>query len=218
MSVAGTDRGLSLFEAASRTELAAVADNEMHIPVFPNGCHACEVAVDPETGSVEILRYTAVDDVGRAINPLIVDGQIHGGIVQGLGQAMWEQCVTDQASHQPVCGSFMDYAMPRADHFPSFTTALNEVRSPTNPLGVKAGGEGGTTPAPAAVVNAIVGCVAARLASPISRCRRRRSGSGRRSGRARDGGVAMLLYSRSKGQAVPSGAVSAGNACARRFR
>ena len=154
--VAGTDRGLSLFEAASDAGLAAVADNEMHTPVFPNGCHVCEVEVDPETGAVEILRYAAVDDVGRAINPLIVDGQTHGGIAQGVGQAMWERCVNDRVSHQPLCGSFMDYAMPRADHFPSFDTALNEVRSPTNPLGVKAGGEGGTTPAPAVVVNAIV--------------------------------------------------------------
>ncbi len=157
--VAGTDRFLSLFEAAARVELAAVADNEMHTPVFPNGCHVCEVEVDPETGLVEILRYAAVDDVGRAINPLIVDGQTHGGIVQGVGQAMWEQCVNDPASHQPLCGSFMDYAMPRADHFPSFATALNEVPSPTNPLGVKAGGEGGTTPAPAVIVNAIVDAV-----------------------------------------------------------
>ena len=158
-AVAGTDRGATLYEvarAAGGGALAAVADNEMHTPVFPNGCHVCEVEVDPETGAVEILRYAAVDDVGRAINPLIVDGQTHGGIVQGVGQAMWELCVNDPVSRQPLAGSFMDYALPRADRFPFFDTALNEVPSPTNPLGVKAGGEGGTTPAPAVIVNAIL--------------------------------------------------------------
>jgi carbon-monoxide dehydrogenase large subunit len=161
--VAGTDRTLSLFEAAraDRPEgfepgLSAVEANEMHTPVFPNGCHVCEVEVDPETGRVEILRYAAVDDVGRAINPLIVDGQTHGGIVQGVGQAMWEQCVFEPETGQPLSGSFMDYAMPRADQFPSFATALNEVPSPTNPLGIKAGGEGGTTPALGVIVNAVV--------------------------------------------------------------
>jgi carbon-monoxide dehydrogenase large subunit len=161
-TVAGTDRSLTLFEAAGAAPqanvngLSAVEDNEMHTPVFPNGCHVCEIEVDPETGALDIVRYTAVDDVGRAINPLIVDGQTHGGIVQGVGQAMWEQCVFDPNSGQPLCGSFMDYAMPRADQFPSFATALNEVPSPTNPLGVKAGGEGGTTPAPGVIVNAVV--------------------------------------------------------------
>jgi carbon-monoxide dehydrogenase large subunit len=161
--VAGTDRALTIFEVAraetpdgSEPGLSAVEDNEMHTPVFPNGCHVCEVEVDPETGAVDIVRYAAVDDVGRAINPLIVDGQTHGGIVQGVGEAMWEQCVFDPESGQPLAGSFMDYGMPRADHFPSFATALNEVPSPTNPLGVKAGGEGGTTPAPGVIVNAVV--------------------------------------------------------------
>ena len=149
--VAGTDRRATLYEvarAADGAELAAVADIEIHTPVFPNGCHVCEVEVDPETGAVDIVRYAAVDDVGRAINPLIVDGQTHGGIVQGVGQAMWEACVNDPESGQPLAGSFMDYALPRADQFPFFATALNEVPSPTNPLGIKAGGEGGTTPAP----------------------------------------------------------------------
>ena len=158
-AVAGTDRAVTLYEvaaAADSGELGVVADNEMHTPVFPNGCHVCEVEVDPETGEVEIVRYAAVDDVGRAINPLIVDGQTHGGIVQGVGQAMWEACVNDPDSQQPLAGSFMDYALPRADRFPLFATALNEVPSPTNPLGVKAGGEGGTTPALAVIVNAIV--------------------------------------------------------------
>ena len=127
--------------------LAVAADNEMHDPVFPNGCAICEVEVDPDTGHVEITRYAAVDDVGRCINPLIVHGQTHGGIAQGVGQAMWEQCYVEPSSGQPLCGSFMDYGMPRSDTLPSFKAEIVEVLSPTNPLGIKAGGEGGTTPA-----------------------------------------------------------------------
>ena len=165
--VAGTDKQIDLFDlqrqAMQRTDLpedlqgglSVIQDNEMHTPVFPNGCHVCEMEIDQETGVPQITRYNAIDDVGRAINPLIVDGQTHGGIVQGVGQAMWEQCVFDEDG-QPLCGSFMDYGMPRADHFPSFATELNEVPSPTNPLGVKAGGEGGTTPALAVIVNAAI--------------------------------------------------------------
>jgi aerobic carbon-monoxide dehydrogenase large subunit len=136
--------------------LAAAADNEMHDPVFPNGCAVCEVEVDPETGWVDITRYAAVDDVGRCINPMIVHGQTHGGIAQGVGEAMWEQCFIDPASGQPLCGSLMDYGMPRADNLPSFKTEIVEVLSPTNPLGIKAGGEGGTTPALAVVISAII--------------------------------------------------------------
>jgi aerobic carbon-monoxide dehydrogenase large subunit len=136
--------------------IAAVTDNEMHDPVFPNGTAICEVEVDPDTGNVKIMRYASVDDVGRCINPLIVDGQTHGAIVQGVGQAMWEQCYTDPDSGQPLCGSLMDYGMPRADALPSFVTEIAEVLSPTNPLGIKAGGEGGTTAAPAVMVSAIV--------------------------------------------------------------
>ena len=161
--VSGTDRSMTIYELASAAvskglpedALSVIVDNEMHTPVFPNGCHICETEVDPETGHVRITRYAAVDDVGRAINPLIVDGQTHGGLVQGVGQAMWEQCVFDGAG-QPLSGSFMDYGMPRADHFPSFKTELHEVPSPTNPLGVKAGGEGGTTAALGVIVNAVV--------------------------------------------------------------
>jgi aerobic carbon-monoxide dehydrogenase large subunit len=152
-TVAGTDHGVGLFELAGGLEVAR--DNEMHEPVFPNGCHVCEVEVDPETGVVSLVRYAAVDDVGRAINPLIVDGQTHGGIVMGLGQALCEACVVDPASGQTLTGTLMDYAVPRAADAPSFVTRLNEVPSPTNPLGVKAGGEGGTTPAPAVVASAI---------------------------------------------------------------
>jgi aerobic carbon-monoxide dehydrogenase large subunit len=136
--------------------LAVAMDNEMHEPVFPNGCAVCEVEIDPDTGAIDITRYAAVDDVGRCINPLIVHGQTHGGIAQGVGQALWEQCVIEPDSGQPLCGSMMDYGMPRADGFPSFTTEIVEVLSPTNPLGIKAGGEGGTTPALAVIVSAIV--------------------------------------------------------------
>jgi carbon-monoxide dehydrogenase large subunit len=135
--------------------IAVVTDNEMHEPVFPNGTAICEVEIDPDTGAIAITRYASVDDVGRAINPLIVHGQTHGAIAQGVGQAMWEQCYTDPDSGQPLIGSLMDYGMPRDDTLPSFRTEISEVLSPTNPLGIKAGGEGGTTAAPAAVVSAI---------------------------------------------------------------
>ena len=136
--------------------IAVVTDNEMHEPVFPNGCAICEVEVDPDTGAVTITRYASVDDVGRCINPLIVHGQTHGAIVQGIGQAMWEQCYIEPDSGQPLIGSLMDYGLPRADALPSFRTEIAEVLSPTNPLGIKAGGEGGTTAAPATIISAIV--------------------------------------------------------------
>jgi len=141
--------------------LSVVSDNEMHDPVFPNGCAVCECEVDPETGLVEITRYTAVDDVGRCINPMIVHGQSHGGIAQGIGQAMGEECCLSPQSGQPMSGSLMDYAIPRSNTLPSFTSEIVEVLSPTNPFGIKAGGEGGTTPAPAAVVNALVDALSA---------------------------------------------------------
>jgi len=140
--------------------LAVVTDNEMHEPVFPNGCAICEIEIDPSSGGLELTRYTSVDDVGRCINPLIVDGQTHGAIVQGIGQALWEQCVVESGSGQPLCGSFMDYGMPRSDRLPSFTTMIVEVLSPTNPLGIKAGGEGGTTAAPAAIISGVVDALA----------------------------------------------------------
>ena len=141
-------------------ELAVTTDNEMHDPVFPNGCAVCEVEVDPETGQVEIARYSVVDDVGRCINPLIVHGQTHGGVAQGVGEAMWEECVIDPDSGQPLSGSFMDYGMPRSDNLPSIKTRIVEVLSPTNPFGIKAGGEGGCTPALAVVISAILDALA----------------------------------------------------------
>ena len=136
--------------------LAVVTDNEMHDPVFPNGTAICEVEIDPETGEMKLTRYASVDDVGRCINPLIVHGQTHGAIAQGVGQAVSEQIYLDPDSGQPLTGALMDYAMPRADTLPAFAVEIAEVLSPTNPLGIKAGGEGGTTAAPAAVVSAIL--------------------------------------------------------------
>ncbi len=162
LSAPGTNTTFNLLELAAEAEarrlpqLKVRTDNEMHDPVFPNGCASCEVEVDPDTGWVDITRYSAVDDVGRCINPLIVHGQTHGGIAQGVGQALWELCHIDPASGQPLMGSLMDYGMPRADNLPSFETEIVEVLSPTNPLGIKAGGEGGTTPALSAIVNAIL--------------------------------------------------------------
>ena len=155
---------LELAKEAARHELpheledgiAVVTDNEMHDPVFPNGCAVCELEVDPDTGAVELTRYASVDDVGRCINPLIVHGQTHGAIAQGVGQALWEQCYVERDSGQPLIGSLMDYGLPRADTLPPFATEIAEVLSPTNPLGIKAGGEGGTTAAPAVVISAIV--------------------------------------------------------------
>ena len=136
--------------------LAVVKENEMHVPVFPNGCAICEVEVDPDTGGVEITRYTSVDDVGRCINPLIVHGQSHGSIAHGIGEALSERFYNDPDSGQPLIGSFQDYGLPHADDLPTLRTEIMEVLSPTNPLGIKSAGEGPTTAAPAAVINAIV--------------------------------------------------------------
>jgi carbon-monoxide dehydrogenase large subunit len=163
-NVAGTERAIGLFEAARLAEefcepelvLEASAETTTMLPTFPNGCHVCEVEIDPETGAVTLLRYVGVDDVGRVINPLIVDGQMHGSTVQGAGQALLEDCVYDRGSGQLLSGSFMDYAMPRADMFPMFECETNEVPAPNNPLGVKGAGEGGSTGAPPAIINAIV--------------------------------------------------------------
>jgi carbon-monoxide dehydrogenase large subunit len=152
-----TNRSLTLAELSTEdTPLHVARTNEMHAPVFPNGTAICEVEIDPVTCQIGITRYASVDDVGRCINPLIVHGQSHGGIAQGVGQAMWEDCVVDSESGQPLTGSLMDYGMPRADTVPFFDCEIAEVLSPTNPLGIKAGGEGGTTPALATVTLAVL--------------------------------------------------------------
>jgi len=170
-TVKGTDRSVGLFEAAAaalradapealRGPLEGTGDETMSVPSFPYGCAVCEVEVDPETGVVELVRYTSVDDVGRAVNPMIVHGQTHGGIAQGVGQALWERCHYDAETGQMESATFMDYAVPRADALPAFTTEISEVPSTSNPLGLRGGGEGGTTPALGAVVNAIVDALA----------------------------------------------------------
>ncbi len=169
--VKGTDRTVDLFAVATaalssrapaelRGPLQAECDETVSMPSFPYGSAVCEVEVDAETGVVEIVRYTSVDDVGRAINPMIVHGQTHGGIAQGVGEALWERCHYDAETGQPLSTTFMEYAIPRADMLPAFTTEISEVPSTSNPLGLRGGGEGGTTPALGAVVNAIVDALA----------------------------------------------------------
>src|SRR5262249_28962260 len=159
-TVAGTDRGVGLFDVAAfaegtRGRLAAAADFVTEGDVHANGCHVCEVVVNPDDGSVQIHRHVIVADVGRAINPLIVHGQMHGGAAQGIGQALLEHVRFEAETGQPLTGSFMEYAVPRADDLPSLTVDLNELSEPDNPLGVKGAGENATTGAPAAVMNAL---------------------------------------------------------------
>jgi len=125
-------------------------------PNYPNGCQVCEVEVDPETGTVRIDRFAAVDDLGMVINPSICEGQIHGGIAQGVGQALFENIIYDGESGQLLTGSFLDYGMPRAADFPVFLSELVEIPATTNPLGIKAIGEAGTIAAPPTIVNAVL--------------------------------------------------------------
>lgn len=167
-AVKGTDRSVGLFEVAVAAvsspnipealqgPLTAQHEELFKVGGYPYGTQVCEVEIDPATGVVQIIGYAAVDDVGRAINPLILDGQTHGAMVQGAGQILGEHCYYDPESGQLLAGSLLDYPLSRADQFPSFVTELMEVPSPSNPLGVRAGGEGGTTPALAVVTSAIV--------------------------------------------------------------
>ena len=165
--VKGTDRSVGLFEAAAaavsgnlpgdlRGPLIGISDQVMSLPSFAYTCAVCEVEVDQETGLVEIVQYTSIDDCGRAVNPMLIHGQSHGGIAQGIGQALWEECFYDRDTGQLLSGSLMDYAMPRADNLPLFQTEISEVPSTTNPLGMRGGSEGGITPGLAVVANAIV--------------------------------------------------------------
>ncbi len=148
--VVGTDRALSLKDVA---EAAYVPSR---LPNFPNSCHVCEVEIDPETGSTQVLRYVFVDDVGTVINPLTLAGQIHGGVAQGIGQAFTEHLVYDAGWGQLLTGSLMDYELPRADKVYSFEMDENPVQTKTNPLGVKGAGEAGNVGALAAIMNAVV--------------------------------------------------------------
>ena len=159
--VTGTDRTVSLFTVAGRAGLInAENDHKGEETTYPTGCHICEVEIDPETGSLDIVAFSVVDDVGRAINPMIVHGQSHGAIAQGVGQALMELGAYDKDSGQLLSGSYMDYCMPRAADFPPINPIQNDCPSPTNPLGVKGAGEGGTTGAPGAVMNAVMDALA----------------------------------------------------------
>jgi carbon-monoxide dehydrogenase large subunit len=165
----GTDRSISLFDLAARAqemkargEIAESLDTKVtaETPLtFPNGCHIAEVEIDPLTGALALVAYAAVDDCGRPLNSMIVEGQTHGSIVQGLGQAMMESAVYDKSGGQLVTGSFMDYGMPRADDVPMFKDQIHAVPARTNPLGVKGAGEAGTTAAISAVMNAIADAI-----------------------------------------------------------
>ncbi|WP_309084683.1 xanthine dehydrogenase family protein molybdopterin-binding subunit [Chelativorans sp.] len=170
--VRGSNAVMSLFEVAEAAEndgalpedlrgsLKAVGDEMIHGLAFPYGTAVCEIEIDRETGSYEIPRYTSVDDVGRALNPMIVHGQTHGGIVQGVGQALFEWAHYDRASGQNLSASLMDYQLARAADFPSFDTAISEVPATSHPMGFRPGGEGGTTPSLGVTINAIVDALA----------------------------------------------------------
>ena len=171
--VVGTDKAITITDVAKAAYapmgpltgkfgvgLEASGSFSPEPPSHPNGAHVCELEVDPETGEVTIDRYFVVDDLGRVLNPLIVRGQIHGGVVQGLGQALLEHQVYDRQSGQLISGSFMDYGMPRADTMPNVEAELEEVPCKTNPLGVKGIGESGTIGAPPTVINALIDALA----------------------------------------------------------
>ncbi|SMF49049.1 carbon-monoxide dehydrogenase large subunit [Tistlia consotensis] len=172
-TVVGTDRVVTLVEVAAKAGGLAATETFVHEPgTFPNGAHVCELEVDPETGTIEILRYTVVDDFGRVLNPALLAGQIHGGIAQGIGQAMLEHTAYDPESGQLLSGSFLDYAMPRADDLPDFEIATQDVPCATNALGVKGAGEAGAIGAPPALVNAALDALAplgvTRLDMPLT--------------------------------------------------
>ncbi len=143
-----------------RAPLAAKKTLNGRIPAHPTGCAVCEVEIDPETGEVEMTRYATIDDAGQPVNPLILHGQVYGGVVQGAGPALGEGVAYDRDSGQVLTGSFMDYAMPRASQFPTFLVGMTEDSTRGNPLRIKGGGEGGTTPASAVVMNAVLHALA----------------------------------------------------------
>lgn len=167
-SIVGTDRSVSLADVARAAyDAEALPDglppgllgrghSKRPNSTYPNGCHVCEVEIDRETGKLDIIAYVMVHDVGKVLNPLLVEGQLQGGVGQGLGQAAFENCVYQDADGQMLSASFMDYCVPRADDLPAFVFHLNETPSPTNPIGVKGCGESGATGAPPALVNAVV--------------------------------------------------------------
>src|SRR3979411_487914 len=136
--------------------LDADAYNDSDVFTFPSGCHAAEIEIDPETGAVTLERYAAIDDYGRMINPMLTVGQVQGGLAQGIGQALFEPTVYDEGSGQLLSGSFMDYALPRADDLPLLDVTLAELPTAVNPLGVKGAGQAGAIAAPQTIINAIL--------------------------------------------------------------
>lgn len=160
-AIAGTDRSVGLMAVAAEARrqgepLDTLQDYTREHHTFPNGCHIAEVEIDAETGAVTLARYTAVDDYGTVINPLLAEGQVHGAIAQGVGQAVMEQAVYDRESGQLLSGSFMDYSLPRADDLPGFDVTLDGTPCTTNPLGVKGCGEAGAIAGFPAVANAVL--------------------------------------------------------------
>jgi carbon-monoxide dehydrogenase large subunit len=179
-TVAGTDKEIGIGEVAMAAYVPhnypleelepGLDESAFYDPAnftFPFGAQVCELEIDEETGAVDIIKFTAVDDFGRIINPMIVEGQVHGGIAHGIGQALLENCVYDKATGQLLTGSYNDYSMPRADNVPSYDTATQETLCPHNPLGVKGCGEAGTIGAGAAVMNAVVNALSTRGISHI---------------------------------------------------
>lgn len=165
--VAGTDRTVTLFDVAKHARTSTTIPEELQGPLtgadthtidswsYPNGCHVCEIEIEEDTGVVHVIRYSAMDDVGTVINPMLVAGQVHGGVAQGIGQAILENTVYDPETGQMITSSFMDYTMPRADDIPMIAVATNEVPCTTNVLGVKGAGEAGALVAPPVLIAAI---------------------------------------------------------------
>jgi carbon-monoxide dehydrogenase large subunit len=173
--VAGTDRKLAFHELALNAYLGhkfptaeiepGLKEGAFHDPTnftFPAGCHICEVEIDPDTGVTRIIQFVAVDDFGNVINPMIVEGQVHGGVAQGIGQALHEHGVYDNESGQLITGSYMDYTMPRADDLPAYKLGFTVTPCPSNPLGIKGCGEAGAIASPAAVMNAVTDAIGIR--------------------------------------------------------
>ena len=171
-AVAGTERGIGLLALAAAAAdpgnlpagmapgLDSYVFNLCDLVTFPNGCHIAEIEIDPETGGATLERYTAVDDYGRLINPLLTKGQVQGGLAQGIGQALLENAVYEAGSGQLLTGSLLDYALPRADDLPVFDITLAELPTAANPLGVKGSGQAGAIAAPQTVVNAVLDALA----------------------------------------------------------
>ncbi|HEX4888824.1 MAG TPA: molybdopterin cofactor-binding domain-containing protein, partial [Alphaproteobacteria bacterium] len=191
-TVAGTDRGLAFAELALQAYAGhkfptseiepGLKETSFYDPTnftFPAGCHIAEVEIDPGTGTVRVVKFVAVDDFGNIINPMIVEGQVHGGVAQGIGQALLEKAVYDPQTGQLLSGSFMDYCMPRADDLPSFDTGVTVTPAPSNPLGLKGCGEAGAIGSPPAIINAITDALGIRdIAMPVTPERAWRAANG----------------------------------------